>query len=147
MISETRGKNREVRKMSKKADFNNFRFEGLNYKDASNKYYTMDRVSADASKIVVKVASTQIIETKFGYALILDYNHVVFLKSWQVSDNYFGIEVLLNKEYWNVKEWGEFDEFGEDAENLEWDAWLEAAKAQSGVDEDGFKINPVKWEK
>ena len=92
--------------MSKKADFNNFRFEGLNYKDASNKYYTMDRVSADESKIVVKVASTQIIETKFGYALILDYNHVVFLKSWQVSDNYFGIEVLLNKEYWNVKEWG-----------------------------------------
>lgn len=116
---------------SKKNDFNNFRFEGLNWYQYSNKYYSMDRVSADESKIVVKVGDGHILKTKFGYALILDYNHVVFLKDWQVSDNYFGVEVLLQKEYFIVKEWGTFEDFGEDPENLDFNTWLEAAKAQA----------------
>ena len=119
--------------MSTKVDFNNFRFEGLNLKDASNKYFTMDRVSKDEKKIVVKVSNTQVLETKFGYALILNRNHVIFLKNWQISNNWFGVEVLLNKDYWNVKEWGKFDEFEEDIENLEWTTWFKVAKDQNGV--------------
>lgn len=133
--------------MSTKKDFNEFRFSGLEYKDASNKYFTMKRVSEDEKKIVVKVAESQILETRYGYALILDYNHVVFLKNWQVSDNYYGVEVLINEDYWNVKEWGEFDGFAEDSDNLNWSTWVEAAKEQSAVDEEGAKINPVRWEK
>lgn len=132
-----------------KKDFNEFRFAGLNMRDKSNKYLTMDRVSADETKIVVKVADSHILPTKYGYALILDENHVVFLKSWQVSSNYFGNEVLLNKEFFQVKEWGDFsNEFGSNEENLIWDTWVEIAKDQDAlVDEDGFKINGVRWEK
>ena len=132
---------------SKKAEFNNFRFDGLNPKDISNKYITMDRVSADRNKIVVKVDSSHLLETKYGYALILDQNHVVFLKSWQVSQNYFGNEVLLNREYWNVKEWGDFsDEFDEEEENYNFDAWLSVAKMQDELlNEEGKKANRVHW--
>lgn len=129
-------------------NFNKYRFEGLNYTDASNKYYTMERVNADETKIVVKVASSHLLKTKFGYALILDYDHVVFLKNWQVDINYFGCEVLLTKEFFNVKNWGEFSDFGEEKENLEWSTWLDVAKAQNAaVDEDGMRCNRVKWAK
>ena len=107
----------------------------------------MNRVSNDENKIVVKVADSHLQKTKFGYALILDQNHVTFLKDWQVNQNYFGNEVLLNRDYWNPKEWGEFEDFGENPENLEWITWLEIAKEQNGTDDDGIKINPVKWEK
>lgn len=132
---------------SKKNDFNNFRFEGLNWYQCSNKYYSMDRVSADESKIVVKVGESHILKTKFGYALILDYSHVVFLKDWQVSDNYFGVEVLLQKEFFTVKEWGTFDDFGDEPDNLDYNTWLEAAKAQANYkDEDGEPLNRVRWE-
>ena len=133
--------------MSKKTEFNDFRFNGLNYKECSNKYFTMNRVSDDEQKIVVKVSEEHLLETKYGYALILDYNHVVFLKNWQVDHNYFGNEVLLAKEYFVVKEWGEFENFGEEPQNLDWNTWVKAAKDQSAVDEDGDRINPVKWER
>lgn len=136
---------KEVNEMKK--DFNDFRFSGLNYRDQSNKYFTMERVNADETKIVVRVGESHLLQTKYGYALILDCSHVVFLKNWQVSCNYFGNEVLLDKKYFEVKEWGEHYDFGENAENLEWETWLNAAKEQSQVDEDGFKITPVKWEK
>ena len=129
-------------------NFNEYRFEGLNYTDASNKYYTMERVNSDETKIVVKVASSHLLKTKFGYALILDYDHVVFLKSWQVDINYFGCEVLLTKKFFNVKNWGEFSDFGEEKENLEWSTWVDVAKAQNAaVDGDGMRCNRVKWSK
>ena len=107
----------------------------------------MDRVSADESKIVVKVGESHILKTKFGYALILDYSHVVFLKDWQVSNNYFGVEVLLQKEFFIVKEWGAFEDFGYEPDNLDFNTWLEAAKAQANLkDEDGEPLNRVRWE-
>lgn len=132
-----------------KKDFNEFRFEGLNFRSVSNKYFTMDRTNSDDTKIVVKVASEHLLKTKYGYALILDRNHVVFIKDWQVSDNYFGIEVLLTKQFFNVKEWGDFsDEFFEEPENLNWNTWVEIAKEQDAfVDDDGEKLNRVRWEK
>lgn len=65
----------------------------------------MDRVSEDENKIVVKVADTHLLKTKFGYALILNANNVVFIKDWQVSQNYFGNEVLLTREYFIPKQW------------------------------------------
>ena len=131
----------------KKADFNDFRFDGLNWRQYSNKYLTMERVSDDKNKIVVKVADEHIIQTKFGYALILDHSHVVFLKSWQVNNNYYGTEVLLTREYFNIKEWGEHEDFDEEPENLDFNTWLEAAKEQNTVDKDGVKLNKVHWEK
>ncbi len=123
--------------------FNDFRFEGLDMWECSNKYMTMKRVSADENKIVVLVNNSHLRKTKFGYALILDRNHVVFLKEWQVERSYFtaewdGSEVLLTRRYWNVKEWGEFEEFMHDDEPLSFDHWLKTAKEQ---------IVEVRWSK
>lgn len=121
-----------------KEDFNEFRFKGLNPKKYSNHYLTMNRVSDDKEKIVVKVGDAHLEKTLYGYALILDRTRVVFLKNWQVSQNYYGNEVLLDKNYFVVKTWGEHNLFSNSDENLSFDAWLEAAEAQ--------KENEVKWE-
>lgn len=140
-------KGKMVEDMGKKSDFNNFRFQGLNARKKSNKYLTMNRVSEDGNKIVVKVADSHLLETKYGHALILDRNHVVFIKNWQVSENYFGNEVLLTKEYFNVKEWGDFEDFDDEPQNLNFETWLNVAMEQEGlVDDDGAKSNPVNWE-
>ena len=133
-----------------KKDFNEFRFAGLNHREKSNKYFTMNRVSEDENKIVVKVGDSHILKTKYGYALILNAEYVVFLKDWQVDQNFYGNEVILTKEYFTPKKWGDFsDNFGYEEENLDWNEWLETAKEQSGtvIDEDGEErlANPVHW--
>lgn len=128
--------------------FDKFRFEGLNCRDYSNAYYTMNRVSEDEKKIVVKVADNHLIPTKYGYALVLDHLHVVFLKDWQVDVNWFGNEVLINRDFWNVKEWGTHDAFVENEEALTFEHWLLAAKEQDDfINEDGLRSNYVKWHK
>ena len=124
-----------------KKDFNEYRFAGLDFKSASNKYWTMKRVNADETKIVVKVDESMIQPTRYGYALILDEKHVVFIKDWQVNINYFGCEVLLTKEYFNVKEWGTWESFEDEPQNLEWAEWLRVAKLQQDAE------TVVKWEK
>ena len=129
-----------------KASFKNWLFEGLNVKKASNKYLTCERVSDDEEKIIVKVAPEQVVKTKYGYAVILDYSHVVFVKDWAVNDNWYGVEVMLTKKYFAVKEWGEHPAYSVDLENCKWETWLKVAKEQQVIDEDGSKINPVRWE-
>lgn len=124
--------------MGKRKDFNNFRFDGLNYYEVSNQYYSMKRVNDNKDKIVVKVADCHLQKTKFGYALILDFDTVVFLKDWQVDRNYFGNEVLLTKEYFIPKKWGEHQEFGA-GEDLTFNNWLNTAILQSESN------NIVKW--
>lgn len=124
--------------MTKK--FNEFRFEGLDYKVHSNKYWTMNRVSEDEHKIVVKMADCHIVETRYGYAIILDAHHVAFVKDWAVSLNWYGNEVMFNKEYFNVKEWGDFSEdFEDDEKACTWESMLEIAKEQRDAE------NLVKW--
>lgn len=131
-----------------KNDFNEYRFEGLHFRSCSNKYFTMKRVSDNKNKIVVKVADNNIIKTAYGYALIIDDKHVVFLKNWQVSQNWFGTEVLLDRNYWNIKEWGNFPEFIGNEESYDFDKWLKTAEEQDAlVDENDYPINQVKWEK
>lgn len=134
-------------KMSKKEkEFNNFRFEGLNWEEQSNKYLTMKRVSEDENRIVVKVADAHLIQTRFGYALIIDRTRVVFLKDWQVSRNYYGNEVLLTREYFIVKEWGEHDNFSDNDQYTNFDEFVAMAKEQDELaDEEGYKLNSVKW--
>lgn len=131
-----------------KEQFNNFRFAGLDYKEASNKYFTMKIVNAEETKIVVKVAPEHLVKTKFGYALVLDKTHVVFLKDWQVSNNFYGIEVLLTKEYFIVKEWGDHKDFSVSEEFLNFEKWVEVAKEQDNLkNSDGWQLNKVQWEK
>lgn len=129
---------------TKKTAFNDYRFNGLGWRQVSNEYVTMNRVSDE--KIVVKVGDSHIIETRYGYALILDRTHVVFLKEWQVSRNYFGNEVLLQKSFFTVKEWGCFDDFESNEARLNWDYFKNVAMAQDeAVDEEGFHCNSVRW--
>lgn len=132
----------------KKEQFNVFRFEGLDYREASNKYITMKRVNAEKTKCVVKIAPEHLIKTKFGWALILDRTHVIFLKDWQVSvSNYYGIEVLLDKGYFLVKNWGVHEEFTDNDQFLKFENWIEVAKEQDNLKNDEGQINPVRWNK
>lgn len=112
-------------------NFNEFRFSGLKMLRESNQYWVFNRVSDDEEKIMVRVAESHLLKTKYGYALILDETHVVFIKDWQIDFNYFGNEVLLTKQYFNIKEWGNHDEFSDNEEALNWEYWLNAAKAQN----------------
>lgn len=126
----------EIKKVSKKTKtkFNDFRFKGFEMKRKSNKYITAtSRVNDDATKIIVRVADEHLLETRYGYALILDRNHVVFVKHWQVSVNFYGNEVVLDKKYFNVKEWGDFKEFTENKDELSWESWLNTAIAQQNT--------------
>lgn len=132
----------------KKEQFNAFRFEGLDYRKVSNKYITMKRVNVEETKCVVKIAPEHLIKTKFGWALILDRTHVIFIKDWQVSvSNYYGIEVLLDKEHFIIKNWGVYEEFADNDEFLKFKNWVEVAKTQDELNSDGWQINPVRWNK
>ena len=122
----------------KKQEFNDFRFEGLGPHQVSNQYLTMRRINNSNSRLVIKVASSNIRKTKYGYLLILNKTHVVFLKDWQVSDNYFGVEVLLDKKHFNVKEFGNWEDFEDDDTYLIFDNWAKVAAEQVK--------NAVRWE-
>lgn len=131
--------------------FNEYRFNGLHYISWSNKYYTMHRVSDDEDRIVVKVDDSNLFPTKYGYGYIIDRTHVAWLKSWAVSINWYGNEVMLDKRYFNVKESnkpfeGFSDNYGEVDDNTgckvgTWDYELAIAKKQQSAD------NMVKWAK
>ena len=78
--------------------------------------------------------------------MILDRTHVVFLKEWQANKNHYGNEVLLIRDYFNVKEWGEFDAFENNPKALNFEFWLKAAKEQDSItDEEGVRLNGVRW--
>lgn len=55
----------------------------LEYRKISNNYVTCKRFNETEDKIIVKVAGSHLFETQYGYGLILDARHLVFLKSWQ----------------------------------------------------------------
>lgn len=110
--------------------FNEFRFSGLKPRQVSKYEVELNRVSDDKEKCVVRIAISHLYETKYGYALILNDKQVVFLKSWQV-ENKSEIEVILNKKYFTVCDWGEFPDFlGADERNTSFEHWVEIAEAQ-----------------
>jgi hypothetical protein len=122
-----------------KKDFNDFRFKGLEYRKASNKYYTMNRINEEENKIVIKVDDVHLLPTRFGYAFILDRTHVVFLKEWQVNRNFYGNEVLLDKNYFQAKEWGEHENFPEYDCELSFEYYKNIAQEQQKSE------NVVRW--
>ena len=64
--------------------------------------------------------------------LIIDQTHVVFLKDWAVSVNFYGAEVLLDRSYFNIKEFGDFTFMVEhaDDDSYSFDGWYKIAKEQ-----------------
>lgn len=122
-----------MKKISKREEsWFEYLFKGFNYCQSSNKYMRSNRISDDSSRVLVKVADCHLKETMYGYALILDAHHVVFLKKWQVNVNYYGNEVMLDKKYWNVKEWGDFtnDFVIDDDKTHDFNEWLNVAEEQ-----------------
>ena len=141
LTANSKNEKNNMRETSSK--FNEFRFDGLNHHQESNKYMTMDRVSNDKSKVVVSVTDNMLKGTKYGKALILDKTHVVFLKDWQVEkNNRTGIrnEVILDKKYFNVKQWGQHDSFFDNQKQwYNFDSWVGLANQQ--------KDTKVTWQK
>lgn len=126
---------------NRKQEFNNYRFAGLNPKQGSNNYLTMNRVSEDGNKIVIRCSLDLLQPTKYGYAFILDAKHVVFIKDWQVSSNWFGNEVMLDRNYYTIKEWGDHsaDFEAKDEEDMSFDYYKQVALNQASIS------LPVKW--
>lgn len=116
-------------------NFRNFLIDGLELKTISNNYSVFTKtVSDDKNKIVVRVSDEHLLETKYGYALILDEETVVFLKEWQVERNYFNNVVILSRQYFNPKKWGTHSDFiGINEESHNFDSWLNVASEQKEI--------------
>lgn len=129
---------------NRKKNFNEFRFNGLNFRQETNKYMTMNRVSADKNKIVVKTGANHLFKSRYGYGLIVDEHSVVWLKEWQVNSNWYteeddSVEIVLDRKFWKVVKFGDFwDGFGKN--DTDFDFWLECAEVQQKAE------NKVKWE-
>ena len=115
-------------------------FNQDDFQDYSNKRikYVGSMVNDDESKILLVVSPAQLRETKYGYSLIIDAEHVVFIKSWQVLGTCYermnSYLIVLDRNYFSVKEFqfaGQADEFGEAEENS-FDDFKEVAKMQAG---------------
>ncbi len=84
----------------KALEFQNYRFEGLNWNKASNKYYSVEQYNKNSDNAIIRVSDDHLIKTQYGYGFKTDADNVVWLKDWQVNQNYFGNYVLANKKYW-----------------------------------------------
>lgn len=137
--------------------------EGLGFREASNKYIEVTkRVNEDETKILVNVSARQVFKTQYGYGLIVGSDKVVWLKNWQVmivADWWqTGMtkgcyQVLLNKDYYTVKDSTrtfegiavgdcESDSEFEKANGFHsWEDMVAIAKAQ----EEAIEENPVKF--
>jgi hypothetical protein len=116
------------------SNFNDFRFEGLGWEEINrNKLQVTNRVSENEERVVVRFADSHIFRTRYGFGVRLDRTHVVFVKDWAVSFAEFNgsFEVVLSKQYFSVKEFGEDDEFASDPSACTWDAMVAAAKEQA----------------
>lgn len=114
-----------------KKDFRDWLFDGLEYMSISNKYYKFyTRHNKDFSKVLLRISETSLIPTQYGYAMVLDYEHILFLKFWQVGNNYYGTFVILEEKYFKPKKWGTHIDWWDEPKCLEWAYWANAAKLQ-----------------
>ena len=116
--------NKDVFVMS---DFDkNYKFKGFQeeqFRKLSNKYteFIGKQVSDDKENAVVLISAEHVFTTRYGYGVIVDSSHVVWVKSWQVwGINLTNTAYAINfsREFYNVKEYGDFSEnFSDDLEN------------------------------
>lgn len=138
-------------------------YEGLDFKQASNKYFEINRrVNNDLTKILVNVDACHLFQTCYGYGLIVGHDKVVWLKSWQVFkvSDWFqtfmtknSYQVLLNKDYYIVNQsTKEFDgivvgicasdsDFEKQNGYLSWGDMVNIAKMQEAY----ITNNPIKF--
>lgn len=106
----------------------------------SDKYFSMDRTSSDESQCIVTVSENRLRRSKFDtYMLILDQTHVLFLKKWAVCFTSDGTHIFLDSNFWNVKEFGNFEKYGFDEEILNFGTWY--CMALNQTDNQVFWLN------
>lgn len=69
--------------------------------------------------------------------MIINRNHVVFGKNWQLWGNgqwNEDIVVSFNRQFFKIKEFGDFEEFAEESDIKSFDDLVEMAKAQEKKD-------------
>ena len=116
--------NKDVFVMS---DFDkNYKFKGFQeeqFKKISNKYteFIGKQVSEDQNNAVILISEEHVFATRYGYGVIVDSSHVVWVKSWQVwgiNRTNTAYAINFSREFYNVKEYGDFSEnFSDDLEN------------------------------
>lgn len=122
------------------SDFNAFRFAGLEHYDVSRRFMSMNRIDAEKTRVVIRFAESHVFKTQYGYGLILDRTHVLWLKDWQVSDNCYGVEVVLTKQYFTPKAAAKpFSDFDDNPDMLAWEEIVRIAEEQAET--------PVRWGK
>ncbi|MBS4751121.1 hypothetical protein KG091_08540 [Carnobacteriaceae bacterium zg-ZUI78] len=117
----------------------NYTYKGFKeeqFRPISNKFIELhgSHVSEDNNNAVIKIAGSQLLETRYGYGFIIDAHHVVFIKHWQLwgksrqEDAYL---INLNREYFKIKEWGDFsDTFSDNSDIKTFDDIVSLARAQ-----------------
>lgn len=129
----------------------NYTLKGFNpeqFVPDSNKFMKLvgNHVSKDGNNAIIRISDNHIIQTRFGYAVIMNHDTVVFIKEWQVlgrprySDDYV---INFNREYFTLKKWGDHSaNFGEKLSFENFDDVIKFARMQEEYyntkDEDGF---------
>ena len=129
---------KEMKSYDDKANsFNEFRFGGLNFETLEDKSLTMDRVSEDESRVVIRMHEDHLFVSKFGFGLYLDTTNGVWLKKWQASVNKDKTEVMLSKDFFKVTQFPVDDDLTENGEIKTWDDVLALARKQQ---DEGLKV-------
>ena len=109
------------------SDFDkNYKFKGFaeeQFRKISNKYtdFTGNQVSEDGNNAVILISDEHVFNTRYGYGVIVDASHVVWVKPWQVwGINRTNTAYAINfaRDFYTVKEYGDFSgNFCNDLEN------------------------------
>ena len=109
------------------SDFDrDYKFKGFGeeqFRKLSNKYteFIGKQVSDDKENAVVLISAEHVFTTRYGYGVIVDSSHVVWVKSWQVwgiNRTNTAYAINFSREFYNVKEYGDFsDRFSDDLES------------------------------
>lgn len=119
----------------------NYKYKGFGseqFRKETNKYRSFEgqHVSKDGKNAVINVSPSNVFPTKYGYGLIIDAEHTVFFKDWQVwgqNKTNKGMVINFNKDYYNVKKWGDHsDMFSNDSKDAldSFDKVVKLAKKQ-----------------
>ncbi|WP_261372858.1 hypothetical protein [Lactobacillus jensenii] len=134
-MKRERKKERNLTSMTWNDFEKNYKFKG--FTEDQFKAYSNNYSKFTGKHVVVRVAWNNIIKTRYGFAMIIDRNHVVFGKNWQLWGNgqwNEDIVVSFNRQFFSIKEFGDFEEFAEEGDIKSFDDLVEMAKAQEKQD-------------
>lgn len=121
-------------------NFERFLFSGLNPEEMEDEegefsgIYLNRRFSEDLGKVAVSAPKNRFVKSKYGYIFILNSTSVLFLKEWQGrgfdSISADKCDLVLTREYFIPRTYGNWKAFDDDPCLLRWGTWLRIAKRQ-----------------